>query len=158
MTIQQWKSVSVGDEIDSRCTRCREVTIHRVVAMVEGRVHLVLCTRCNSQHRYHPPLAVRKKTVPLPSERQARVLKKLQAARTSARHPLKEWQDLRELAAAVQPLAYVQSASYREDQALIHPVFGLGFVRSVISPCKMEVVFQYEVKILVMNRPGPADA
>ncbi|MFP3869720.1 MAG: hypothetical protein ACLFVT_02410 [Syntrophobacteria bacterium] len=145
-----WKSISVGDEIDSHCTRCREETIHRVVAMVEGKVHLVICTRCGGQHRYRPSPSARSKRVPLPSERQARLLKKIAAAEQK---PLQEWQNLRDLAGQPEPLAYDQSASYCEEQAIAHPVFGLGFVRRLIGAFKVEVVFQYEVKILAMNRP-----
>ena len=86
----------MGDETDSICPRCKEETIHRVVAMMEGKVHLVICTRCNSQHKYRPSLATMTRKVPLPSERQAKVLKKVESARTS--HPLKEWQSLKEVA------------------------------------------------------------
>ncbi len=143
----------MGDEIDSNCPRCKEETIHRVVAMVEGKVHKVICTRCNSQHRYRPSLAAMRKKVVLPTERQARVLQKIASARDSRTlKPLKEWQDLKERVGEVKPLHYDPSASYSENQAVSHPNFGLGFVRQLIDSSKMEVVFEHEVKILVMNR------
>ena len=47
----------MGDETDSICPRCDDETIHRVVAMKEKKIHLVICSRCNSQHRYRPSLA-----------------------------------------------------------------------------------------------------
>jgi hypothetical protein len=144
----------VGDETDSICPRCKEETIHRVVAMLEGKVHLVICTRCNSQHKYRPSLATMTRKVPLPSVRQAKVLKKVESARTS--HPqvsLKEWQALKEVAGEMEPLPYDPGGSYSEKQIVSHPTFGLGFVRKVIDASKVEVVFEREVKILVMNRP-----
>ena len=150
-----WKTASVGDETDSICPRCDDETIHRVVAMKEKKIHLVLCRRCNSQHRYRPSLAAITRKVPLPSERQARVLKKVESARTARPQvSLKEWQTLNEVASEMEPLPYDPTASYSEKQIVAHPTFGLGFVRKVIDKAKIEVVFEYEVKVLAMNRPG----
>jgi hypothetical protein len=127
-----------------------------VVAMVERKIHLVICTRCNSQHRYRPSLAAMRKKTPLPSERQARVLKKLEESKTpQPKEPLRDWQNLREIYAELKPLDYDPTEEYRENQAVAHPTFGLGFVRKVIDASKVEVVFEREVKILVMNRPKP---
>jgi hypothetical protein len=149
-----WKATSVGDEADSICPRCKEETIHRVVAMVEKKIHLVICTRCKSQHRYRPSLAAMRKKTPLPSKRQARLLKKLEESKTpQPQAPLRDWQRLREISAEMKPLDYDPSEEYRANQAVIHSTFGLGFVRRVVDASKIEVVFEREVKILVMNRP-----
>jgi len=149
-----WKTTSVGDETDSICPRCDDETIHRVVAMKEKKIHLVICSRCKSQHRYRPSLATITRKVPLPSERQAKVLKKVEAARTPRRQlSLKEWQGLKEVAGEMEPVPYDPTASYSEKQIVSHPTFGLGFVRKVIDKSKIEVVFEYEVKVLAMNRP-----
>ncbi len=146
----------MGDETDSICPRCKEETIHRVVAMKEKKIYLVICTRCNSQHRYRPSLATITRKVPLPSERQAKVLKKVESARTfRPQVSLKEWQALKEVAGEMETLPYDPGASYSEKQAVAHPTFGLGFVGKVIDKSKIEVVFEYEIKILVMNRPKP---
>lgn len=152
-----WKTTSVGDETDSICPRCKEETIHRVVVMMEGKVYRVICTRCNSQHRYRPSLSAMRKKVPLPSERQAKVLKKIASAQASqGQETLAEWLRFKEHVGEVTPSPYTLSVVYQENQALVHPAFGLGFVRKVIGASKMEVVFEYEVKILAMNRPRSA--
>jgi len=92
--------------------------------------------------------------VPLPSERQAKVLKKVESARTPRRQvSLKEWQALKEVAGEMELLPYDPTASYSEKQIVSHSTFGLGFVRKEIDKSKIEVVFEYEVKILAMNRP-----
>ncbi len=144
----------MGDEADSICPRCKEETIHRVVAMVEKKIHLVICTRCNSQHRYRPSLAAMTKKTPLPSKRQARLLKKLEKTKTPRRRePLRDWQKLREISPEVKPLDYDPSEKYMENQAVAHQTFGLGFVRRVVDASKIEVVFERQVKILAMNRP-----
>ena len=122
--------------------------------MVEKKIHLVICTRCNSQHRYRPSLATMRKKTPLPSGRQARLIRKLEETKTPLpQTPLDHWQKLRETSAEVKPLEYDPGEKYRENQAIIHPTFGLGFVSKVIDASKIEVVFERQVKILVMNRP-----
>jgi len=96
---------------------------------------------------------MRKKT-PLPSKRQARLLKKLEESKTpQPQAPLVDWQKLKEIYAEMQPLDYDPSEEYKENQAVAHPFFGLGFVRRVVDAYKIEVVFERQVKILVMNRP-----
>jgi len=148
-----WKVKGPGDEIDAICRRCKEETIHRVVALVEERVHQVICTRCGSQHRYRTTLAAKTQKVPLPSSRQAKVLSKVAAAKCAEpAAPLDEWLQLKERAENKEPLAYDMAGSYHENQAIEHPIFGRGFVRRVQSRDKVEVVFQRHVKILVMNR------
>lgn len=152
-----WKSPSVGDEIDSRCPRCKEETIHRVVAMMAGSVHLVICTRCNGQHRHRASLTGGKKMT-WPSERQAKVLLKYRAAQTPKRQaPLSEWQAMRQSGGETEPVLYDQRQVYAEGQAIRHPVFGVGFVRRLAGPNKMEVVFADQVKVLVMDRGGSGD-
>ena len=122
--------------------------------MVEKKIHLVICTRCNSQHRYRPSLAAMRKKTPLPSRRQARLIRKLEETKTPLpQTPLDHWQKLRETLAEVKPLDYDPGEKYRENQAITHPTFGLGFVSRVIDASKIEVVFERQVKILVMNRP-----
>ena len=57
------------------------------------------------------------------------------------------------MAGEMEPLTYNPTASYSVKQIVAHPTFGLGFVRKVIDKSKIEVVFEYEVKVLAMNRP-----
>ena len=95
-----------------------------------------------------------RKNTPLPSKRQARLLRKLEETKTpQPQAPLIDWQRLREISPEMKPLDYDPSEEYRENQAVAHPIFGLGFVRRVVDASKIEVVFEREVKILVMNRP-----
>ena len=66
---------------------------------------------------------------------------------------MKEWQAFKEVAGEMELLPYDPTASYSEKQIVSHSTFGLGFVRKEIDKSKIEVVFEYEVKILAMNRP-----
>jgi len=47
--------------------------------------------------------------------------------------------------------AYKISDSYREGALLLHQDFGLGVVTKVISPRKMEVIFENSKKLMAMN-------
>ena len=149
----QNKTISVGDEIDSICTRCKEETIHRLVAMMEGTPYLVICTRCWGQHRYRPLAGAKVKRKSRCTRRHANGPINTKMARASQpKDLLQEWESHMENAAGLQPESYDQSASYKVGQGVEHPIYGLGFVRKVIGSIKMEVVFQRKIKILVMNR------
>jgi hypothetical protein len=149
----QKKTTSVCDEIDSICTRCKEETIHRVVAMMEGTPHLVICTRCWGQHRYRPLAGAKAKRKSGSTRLQAKGRVNAKMVRSSQpKDLLQEWKNHMENAGNFQPESYDQSASYKVGQGLEHPIYGLGFVRKVIGGIKMEVIFQREIKILVMNR------
>ena len=47
--------------------------------------------------------------------------------------------------------AYKISDNYREGALLLHPSFGIGVVTKVISPRKMEVIFESSKKLMAMN-------
>ena len=141
------KPLSAGDEVISICTRCKEGTIHRVVAMVESKVHLVLCTRCEGRHRYRPPSDVKKERVVRSGKRRVKADKTIPISQ-----PNEEWQNLKESTVGLKSFPYDQDASYQVGHAIEHPTFGLGFVRKVIGDTKMEVVFEQATKRLIMNR------
>ncbi len=46
---------------------------------------------------------------------------------------------------------YRISDSYRDGALLMHPTFGLGVVSKIISPRKMEVIFESSKKLMAMN-------
>jgi len=53
---------------------------------------------------------------------------------------------------------YKISDTYREGALLTHPTFGLGVVSKVISPRKMEVIFESSKKLMAMNVEPPSRA
>ena len=147
------KTTSVGDEIESICTRCKEETIHRLVAMMEGTPHLVLCTRCWCQHRYRPVGGAKAKRKSRSTRLMGKARLNTKMVRSSqSKELLQEWEYHMENAGNLQAESYNQSGSYEVGQGVEHPIYGLGFVRKVIGGTKIEVIFQLEVKVLVMNR------
>jgi hypothetical protein len=54
--------------------------------------------------------------------------------------------------------AYKISDTYRDGSLLIHPTFGIGVVTKLISPRKMEVIFENSKKLMAMNVALPNQA
>jgi hypothetical protein len=54
--------------------------------------------------------------------------------------------------------AYKISDTYRDGSLLIHPTFGIGVVTKLISPRKMEVIFESSKKLMAMNIVAPSQA
>lgn len=146
--------IRVGGEIDAVCTRCRLVTNHRIVAMVDGLVRRVICLTCDSQHNYHRPPG-EKRVTEAQVRRVSKEMKKTSAPAGGAR-VFAQWMRGRETLAASgdTPRAYGIRETYAAGDAVDHPKFGLGFVQKIIPPNKMEVMFETEIKTLAMDIGG----
>lgn len=145
------KKLSAGDIIDARCTRCKAVLNHRIVAMVGDKVVRVECNTCGGTHNYYPP--------PTPTTLRSVGTGSTAAARTpstSPRSPRREpgvadrdeWAALRPSMAIEQALPYAMGSRYKVDNLINHPVFGIGIVRQLVPPNKMQVLFEDGVKLL----------
>ncbi len=145
------KKLSAGDIIDARCTRCREILNHRIVAMVEDKVVRVECNTCGGVHNYYPPPTAKE-------SRAAKIVKERSAARVSAtprsskKDPTEsdreEWASLRPTMQIDRAQDYNMNGAFRVNSLILHPTFGLGFVKLLIAPNKMQVLFQVGIKLL----------
>lgn len=145
------KKLSAGDIIDARCTRCREILNHRIVAMVEDKVVRVECNTCGGVHNYYPPPTAKE-------ARAAKIAKEPSAARASAtprsskKDPTEsdreEWASLRPTMQIDRAQDYNMNGAFRVNSLILHPTFGLGFVKLLIAPNKMQVLFQDGIKLL----------
>ncbi|WP_298432624.1 hypothetical protein [Geobacter sp.] len=135
---------SAGDIIEARCTRCRDVLNHTIVAMVGERVVRVQCNTCGGQHNFHPPQE-EKKSSRLPA-----------AGKTTAPRPRKEaapstlvqWEARMAELDPDQAIPYSMDARLRAGALVSHPAFGLGVVTAVIKPNKAEILFREGTKLL----------
>ena len=150
MTVSARK-LSAGDIIESRCTKCREVLNHRIVAMVEGKVVRVECNTCNGTHNYYPP----------PTAKEAKAPKKTAASkprsttatpRVSRKDPAEvereEWASLNPTFDLEKALPYDMNSRFLVKRLILHPSFGVGVVKAVIVPNKMQVLFKDGIKLL----------
>ncbi|MGE4543521.1 MAG: hypothetical protein AB7D06_05365 [Pedobacter sp.] len=124
----QSTTLSAGDSIEARCTKCRKNNSHIIITMSETGPDKVQCTVCNRQHKYRPPSAIKK-----PAVSRADQLK-------DAEH--QEWVILQETMNSAKASDYSMTDSYKVKALINHPVFGLGLVQRVIGAQKMEVLFE----------------
>lgn len=130
------RKLSAGDTIETRCSRCDRVLNHTIVAMVGEKIVRVECSTCITTHAYHPA----KPTTSGATQ------KKVTAPRKSKSDPdaeaRAEWAALQPSLDPSQAVPYDMNRVYRVNNLLFHPNFGLGIVRLVIQPNKIDVLFQ----------------
>lgn len=143
------RKLSAGDIIEARCTRCRDILNHRIVAMVEEKVVRVECNTCSGVHNYYPPPTP--KTAKTPGS--AATSKKPAATpRTARKDPAQadrdEWASLRPNMRIDRAITYSMTTKFKVNDVVDHPVFGLGVVKLLIAPNKMQVLFEEGIKLL----------
>lgn len=143
------KKLSAGDFIDSRCTRCRVVTNHTIVAMVGDSVVRVQCNTCNGAHNYHAPKPEKTERVArTKAPATPRAAKEARSARSKAAVLEQEqWLAASRDADPTAAVPYSMEASYKVNNWVNHPLFGFGLVISVV-PNKVEILFQDGKKLL----------
>ena len=133
------RPLSAGSTIESRCTRCREILNHTIVAMVGEKIVRVECNTCHGVHAYHP---VKPPVTPVRAKADRT---KAAAPRATKADPeaaaRAEWEALRPGLDPALAIPYAMDRTYRVRDLLSHPHFGLGIVQLVL-PNKMEVLFQ----------------
>ena len=145
MTIEN--NLDAGNEIDSRCLKCKDVTNHTIIAMVDGKVAKVQCNVCRARHNYRPP-----------KPEKAGGAKKKTTARTSggSTRLTKAEACFKELLANRDPseaLVYSMTDTFKEGDLIDHPTFGLGVVTGTVMPNKIEVQLRQENRVLICVLP-----
>jgi hypothetical protein len=147
---------SAGDDIDSRCLKCKNITNHTIVAMVGARVAKVQCNVCRGVHNYRPVTVEKKTAAPRRQGESAG-----QPAGSGVRPPAKTGRTAKELKAealflerlgdrgARRATPYAMNAVFQENDLINHAVFGLGIVARKIAPNKIEVIFRDGSRILM---------
>ena len=143
------KQLSAGDYVESRCTRCRTVTNHTIIAMVGDTPARVRCNTCASDHKYYPVRsAAPAKKAATSAERTKRVGEPRSTSRSSASADQEQWLKWSQEGAAGQAVPYSMDRAFAFRQAVDHPLFGLGLVTAVLPPNKVEILFAGGKKLL----------
>jgi len=121
-------TLSAGDPIEARCTKCRKNTNHIVVAMAEEVPAKVQCNTCSGQHKYRPPTAPKKAAV-------RRTVDPKVAEQ-------KEWLSLRPSMDSNQAIDYSMTTAFKAGALMNHPTFGIGLVQDLVGPRKIKVLFE----------------
>jgi hypothetical protein len=124
---------SVGDIIDARCTKCRMVTNHVIVAMLGSKPADVQCNTCHGTHRYRKPVSI---------------LNAAKRASDSLFAMKEEWAMFRTAMEYENVKDYAMDKEYRVKAVIKHPIFGLGLVQRVVGDRKMEVLFEDGKKMM----------
>jgi hypothetical protein len=137
--------LAAGETVESRCTKCRSVLNHTIVAMIDGAIVKVKCDTCGGMHKYHPPVSATaaKKTSVAKKPATPRAVKK-----DAATIEQEEWESLKPGFKLDRVSSYSMEGKFRVNELVDHPVFGLGVVRLLPGPSKMEVLFQGGKKLL----------
>ena len=146
------RKISAGDTIEARCTRCRAVLNHTIVAMVEGQVVRVECNTCRGTHNYHAVKEKVEKSIKASQAVKVPKLKNPSAPRASRKDPgaadREEWEALQLNQNLDKASAYTMNGRFRVGDIVDHATFGIGVVKLVIPPDKAEILFETGKKLL----------
>ena len=130
---------AVGDPVQSRCTKCKRITRHFVVSLVEESPARVQCTACEGFHNYRPakesPGPKATPAAPAAKRRATSAAAKVEAAAQEFEVALGDRDRSR-------ASPYCMGGTFRSRELVAHPTFGLGLVRKVIPPNKIQVLFR----------------
>ena len=130
--------LAAGDHITSRCTKCKDITNHTIVAMIGTTVAKVECNTCGGVHNY------RDATTKKPATKR----KTGKTSPAKANKVEEEWGDLLKDLDPATATPYNMQMKIESGDLIQHPSFGLGRVINVTRPNKMEVYFSSGVKLL----------
>ena len=150
--------LKVGGEVDAFCTRCRLPLAHTILAMVGTKIARVRCNTCGGDHAF--------RSAPGTTDRPSASSRS--SGGTSPRAPRagRASDEEKVIISFEQQLAgkdianaprYSPKDTYKMDQVVQHPTFGLGLVTAVRGD-KVDIAFKSETKTLVHGRGGaPAE-
>ncbi len=126
------KQMRPGDDVDTRCGKCKDVRTHAIIAVSsQGQIERVQCRTCQSPHNYKNPAP--KKSASTSSSRSAPSGSSRTRAAAVPNGPTK---------------LYSPRESFQIGDQISHPNFGLGLV-SDVRATKIDVKFGRETKILI---------
>jgi len=128
--------LAVGDNVDAKCGKCKDVTKHIVLAKIGWKPTRVECCVCSATHEFKPPRpASRRRVAPAPEL-----------------SPEEEWK-FRMKAAKEAAKPYDRERAYAVGEVIAHQKFGDGAVISRASETVCEVVFETgTVKLIMATR------
>ena len=143
--------LSVGDNIDAYCLKCKLVLAHVIMFKVDGVVNRVKCKTCGAEHKYRGAVPGVKKSAAVRSPGVGRV-KKPTAVKEAVNNAPLQW-DLksRNLPPETAIRDYTIKDTYKVNQVINHPTFGIGFVEKVASDKSVYILFHDAVRLMGMN-------
>lgn len=163
-------SFVTGQIVEARCSRCKDVTGHVIMACIAGVPVKVECRACGSIHKYVAPEAqartkaekpvrvraghARSEAVDAASRVATRQEKSSPRLDKTARKEIQKQEEAERQWNSVTAQTLGSAVPYRMDgvfavRSLVeHPVFGIGSVMEIFPPDKMDVLFRDGMKRL----------
>ena len=126
-----------GTQVESWCTRCREMTAHLVATLQESAPRRVTCKICEGTHNYRP-------SPPRSRTKEGRKTRPKSLTGVG-------WEELMGAADMKAVRAYAMRRSFAAGDVIRHKVFGLGVVVREVDEQKIEVSFEDGIRLLVRN-------
>jgi len=143
--------LSVGDNIDAYCLKCKLVLAHLILFKVDGVVSRVKCKTCGAEHKYRGTTPGVKKKVAERTTGTVRAKKPVASKVTVNEAPLQWDLKSRNMRPETTILNYSIKDTFKANQVINHPVFGVGFVEKVVSEKSISVLFSDSVRLMGMN-------
>lgn len=141
-------SYAAGDEIDARCTKCKMVLAHTIVAMVGDKIARVRCNTCMGEHAYRPPPSASEAS----AARRRAERKSMAPDAVGGRSSASEFGALMQGKDPTTAKAYSIRMDLRVDDLISHTKFGVGLVTEIREGSKAHVAFEDGGRVLVYGR------
>lgn len=139
---------NAGDEVDSKCTKCKMVLAHVIVAMVGDQIARVKCNTCNGEHAYRPPPSASEAT----AKRRRAERKAAVADATVGEVKAEDYERLIQGHDLSKAAKYSMKAPLTHNDVIDHSKFGVGLVVEMREGNKVQVAFPDGGKVLVHSR------
>lgn len=136
---------AVASSFYCHCSKCGQDRYHRVLTHTNATTVRLKCEVCGKtgNHNLEAKKAAATKT------KSARSSTK--SATAKAAHHASQYESFKNGMDANRAVPYSMKITFKEEQVVQHPKFGIGLVRSVQGD-KIEVFFEDEVRFLVHGR------
>jgi len=118
--------------------------------MVKEEIAKVECNVCGARHKYRPPKIVKPKKV-----------KRKAAAKKTKKSPIRQLKTEAHFEKIMEGLdpstakPYSMTETFKKNDLIDHPTFGMGLITSTIQPNKIEVTFKVGGKLLICKLKNP---
>ena len=139
------KAISPGDIIDARCSKCKAITNHTLIALVGDVPAKVQCNTCGGTHKYRMPAEKTAQAKPV----KEKVARKPRVSKTDPLTAAKiEWETSICEFDPQQATSYSMDIVLKPGMLIEHKAFGLGIVKATPGAKKAEILFKEGLKLL----------
>jgi len=144
----------VDENTDAYCLKCKLVLAHVVLLKVDGAATRVKCKTCGAEHKYRGTMPAIRKTAAVRTPGALRAKKTVEEKVTVNDAPL-QWNlkihKIQNMAPSKPIRNYSLRETYKVNDVINHPVFGVGFVEKTSWDKSISVLFNDSVKLMGMN-------